>query len=203
MKPYRYPDIPSLVTPNVLDTLTPGDWLAQFKFNGFRTLYEWDGELLALWSRHKRWLTEPTWAFRQEIVARLRDLPPCIIDGEWMGRRAGQPERAWFFDMLAVDGEWIGNLPASDRFTQLQLALGDAAELVVPWFQKVGRGLVQISGYRAFYEHSKAWEDRGCEGVVLKKADGRFFGRVDACYPNPGWLKVKFLGGEDGKLRLD
>lgn len=189
---YRFPDIPSLITPNVLETLRDGEWMAQLKFNGWRAMYDWDGSELTLWGRKKRALTEPSAAFVAGIKDLLRPVPPCLLDGEVMGRRGPTskpfPERAWLFDTLEVNGRWMGGAGAYERYVTLKGLV--TPELVVPCV---------TGGYPAFFQRSKAWCSAGCEGIVLKRVDSKFFGKVNDCYANPGWLKCKFLGGEDGQ----
>lgn len=193
---YRFPDLPMEAKPSIFDTLGDATYLAQLKFNGWRAMYEWDGSALTIWGRHKRALVEPTPGFLADTARwmRERELPPCLFDGEWMGRRdkdkAQVDERAWLFDMLAVNGAWIGGQSVEYRWA----VLGQFAppELVVPCV--TGR-------YREFFDMSRTVP--GAEGIVLKRTGSRFFGKVDKSFLNPAWIKVKWRGGEDGNLALN
>jgi ATP-dependent DNA ligase len=192
---YRYPDIPNQIGPETLATFARGEWLAQLKYNGFRAMYEWDGRgTLLIWGRHGTQLKEPSPQFRERTVEWMRKtrLPACVIDGEYMGRRdqaQGVTERSWLFDLLMLDGNWLGNEPTDVRWEMLRRHV-PAEEVPASATER----------FAEFFEYSRGVQ--GCEGIVLKKTTARFFGSVRECFENPNWFKCKWRGGEDGNLPL-
>ncbi len=188
---FRFPDKPTTSSSGILPTLRDSDWLAQLKFDGWRALVDWDGQRALLTSRHDE-VIPVSQSLLAEIAQALADVPPCILDGEWMGRRDGQPESLWLFDALAIKGQWLGGLGAGERFTRFcwLFTKSDPAPRV---------RLVDCvrSGYPDFFRYSKTL--RGCEGIVLKHKDSEFIGSVRKCVDNPLWLKVKWRDGADGQ----
>ncbi|MGE5610378.1 MAG: RNA ligase family protein [Bacillota bacterium] len=191
---FRFPDKPTTSSEGVLTTLRDGDWLAQAKYDGWRALVEWDGTRALLTSRHQE-IIPASQTLLAEIAEALAPLPPCLLDGEWMGRRDGQPESLWLFDLLAIEGTWLGNVGAAERFARF---------CRVPWPKIPDPGprvkLVECvtSGYIEFFQYSKRLP--GCEGIVLKHKDSKFIGSVRKCVDNPLWLKAKWRDGADGQV---
>ena len=121
-----------------------------------------------------------------------------LIDCEFMGRRDGQPEALRLFDMLALNGKWVGDLAAYARlgmltagFPELKDAGTESRISIVPF--TTGR-------YQDFFEFSRTLP--GAEGIVLKHKTSRFIGSVRKSVDNPMWLKVKWREGADGQLRV-
>lgn len=189
---FRFPDKPCTSSVGILSTLKDRDWLAQAKYDGWRALVQWDGNRVLLTSRHQEGIpaSQP---FLTEITETLRPLPPCVLDGEWMGRRDSQPESLWLFDVLDIRGEWLGGLTAADRFARL-CSLLPRPDLT-PRIKLVE---CVVSGYPEFFRFSKSLP--GCEGIVLKHRDSKFIGSVRKCVNNPLWLKVKWRDGANGQV---
>lgn len=194
---HRFPDKPVASSPGVLEMLADGDWIAQIKFDGWRTLLEWDGSRPTLTSRHKTPI--PASPDLVEFLANfLTGSPPMLLDGEFMGRRDNQAEALRLFDMLAFDGRWQGDMACYARlgllcgsFPGLILAGTESRLSIVPH---------TTGGYVDFFEFSKTLP--GSEGIVLKQKTSRFIGSVRKSVDNPLWLKVKWREGADGQLRV-
>lgn len=190
---FRYPDRPVQSSVGILSTLRDRDWLAQAKYDGWRSWVEWDGKRALLTSRHEEAIPVSQ-SLLGEIATALAPLPPCLLDGEWMGRRDGQPESLWLFDLLAIQGEWMGNIGAGERFARF---------CRLPWptipdpAPRVKLVECVTSGYVEFFRYSKQLP--GCEGIVLKHKDSKFIGSVRKSVDNPLWLKVKWRDGADGQ----
>lgn len=191
----RHTDQPAPVSPAYLRSLRDGEYLAQEKCNGWRCLTRMERGVLTFTSRHGKPLPV-SGEIRELLRPRLEALPsPVLIDSEWMGRRAGQPEALILFDLLELGpAGWLGQRGALDRFKYL-LRLGDLTEAPVIRFPRW-----TLEGYSAFFEQSREWA--GCEGVVLKQVNSPYVGSVRGCTVNPCWFKARHLGGEDGMTRV-
>lgn len=187
---FTYPDKPVQAGPLILPALQAGDWLAQFKYDGWRTLiYKDQAGMLQLLSRER----EPIPSSRKALEALAEDLrplaPDTLLDSEWVARRAGNAagvERFVVFDLL----RWRGV-----DYTQRE-ALARWVELcgLVPHHLRVQ---ATRDAYGAFFDESK--RDPLTEGIVLKRITSPFLGSCRKCRVNPQWLKVKWRAGDDGK----
>ena len=188
-----YPDKPVASNVAVLEMLIDDDWLAEIKYDGWRALARWDGHDVILTSRHQNTIPATAHVTRALYEA-VHSLPPCLLDGEWMGRRDDQPESLRLFDLLEFDGEWLGRVGAWNRWMRF-------TGLIEP--RLVEGELVSIvphttTGYRDFFEYSK--ELPGAEGIVLKLKTSPFIGSVRRSVDNPLWLKCRHRAGSDGQL---
>lgn len=191
MDPFRYPDRPVMAHEDILTELVPGEWLAQFKPDGFRAVIEWDGTAVTLTSRHNKPIAA-TKRFLQDAAAALKAMgvpPGTIFDGEWMSRRASSHELLYVFDCLQLDGEWLGRRDTMGRFFKCQDFFG----ALTP-FEAAGRPLQLVQFKRSYYwdlyNISKGFPD--CEGIVLKHNTAPYIGSLKACVDNPLWLKIRW-----------
>lgn len=176
----------------MLEALVDGQWLAQAKPDGFRALIEWDGRWPRLTSRHAKPIPA-SHDLLGELAEALRSvLPGSVLDGEWMGRRDGQPEGIYLFDLVVDEGCWIGHHGALARFNTLR-------QEVVP-SERVRFVPFALSNYREFFEFSKTIP--GVEGIVLKRTGSPYIGSVRSSVDNPAWVKVKWREGADGQVRV-
>lgn len=182
MTPFRHPDKPQAAPDSMLSQLRDGDWLAQHKPDGYRCLILWDGRTPTFRSRHNKPLAV-TQGLADEVAASLRGIgSPALIDAEWMGRRDGQPESVYLFDLLMVGGYWIGHHGVRGRFGTLCGAVVPSDRVrIVPW---------ALSNYSGFYERSKT--SPGVEGIVLKRTESPYIGSTRGSAINPHWLKIKW-----------
>jgi ATP-dependent DNA ligase len=190
-----YPDKPIQSSDEVLPHLAFGDWLAQFKYDGWRTFIETGVGYSTFTSRAGRPIPVSSMV-AGEMHERLGHLPPgTLLDAEWMERRAGNVERFWIFDVLRIGQvdwrPWV----TQDRFEKLFSAWDESRQmvpedLIVPHCK---------SNYSNFYALSK--EDPATEGIVLKRIGARYIGSTRECALNPNWLKVKWRDGSGGQTR--
>jgi DNA ligase D-like protein (predicted ligase) len=176
------------------------EFLFEIKWDGIRALAFFDRGAARLQGRK---LTDRS-ARYPEIVAALRELPgDGLLDGEIVvlgadGRPDFQrvlireqthapdaalvssrkhPAAYMAFDLLARNGEWLGDLPLLERKRRLSELLKDAPSPIVESAFVLGKGL-------AFFREAARL---GLEGVVAKRIASRYL---------PGertrdWLKLK------------
>lgn len=168
------------------------EWLHEQKFDGYRILAELDrGKVQLLSRRFKDWTAAfPTVA---AAVARL-PVASAVLDGEVaavlpdgrtsfqaLQNRAGANVVYFVFDLLAIDGEELTQLPLEQRKARLE-------QLVAP--PRGHAGVIRysdhvIGGGAAFF--SLACQ-RGLEGIISKRRDKPYL-------PGRGttWVKIKCL----------
>ncbi|GAA0941113.1 ATP-dependent DNA ligase [Actinocorallia libanotica] len=184
--PLRPPVAPMLA--RAVPALPEGDFSYEPKYDGFRCVVFRDGSEVELSSRSGRPLTryfpELAEAFRRELPER------CVLDGEVVVRRGGRldfealaqrvhpaasriallsretPASYVAFDLLALDGESLLELPFAERRARLARALGAA------------RPPVHLTTITASREEALRWFDRfegaGLDGVVAKPVDAPY-----------------------------
>lgn len=198
---WRFNDMPIMSRPSLLASMPAADWVAQLKMNGWRAWIRWDGTTLSVISRHRKAIkVNPAVMARTVRMFREAAIEPCLIDGEYMGKRdkavALVTEGFWFFDLLELEGVWLGNTGALARYHALRKLVGmDGRILLTETMPCDVKG-----NLAAFFDHSRTVP--GCEGIVLKRAASRYIGSVRECRENPEWLKFKWRGGEDGNLPI-
>ena len=195
---FRYPDKPTPSSAPVLATLRPNDWIAQYKYDGWRCLLYRGEAGWAFTTRHHKPCPVSA-ALAAAIAGELAELPVgTLLDGEWMARRAGLAGNAGdedlkLFDVLCLyPDNWATGMGAFDRFNVLRSIVGPAAQhRIVPF---------TYAGYADFFEQSKA--DPLTEGVVLKHKTSIYRASIRECYVNPLWIKCKWRDGSDGQKRV-
>jgi bifunctional non-homologous end joining protein LigD len=174
----------------------------EFKWDGIRAVVHWDGSSLRLETRNLR---DVTVAYPElQALGPLLGARPVVLDGEVVAldatgvpsfqrlqermhvgdartaaRRAERvPARLFLFDLLHLGDRSTLDLPWTERRALLEsLALAGPSWATPPSFP--GEGDATFAAAR----------DRGLEGVVAKRLDGRYV---------PGarsrdWVKVKFV----------
>jgi len=168
---------------------TGNDWLHETKYDGYRAQLAVAGGKAVVYTRSGLDWTDK-FGDIGPAAARLR-CRSALIDGEIVALdAAGRPNFSllrdrlsgggallcFTFDLLELDGEDLTHLPLTERKARLA-ALLDGADPVLHYAEHVRGG-----GESVF----KALCAGGYEGVVSKKADGRYKpGRTG------GWLKAK------------
>src|SRR4051794_3746951 len=118
-------------------------FLYEPKWDGFRALTCRAGETIEIWSRHGR----PFARYFPELVAALRELPDCILDGEIVAHdfpalmarlhparsrvaklAAETPVAFIAFDLLALGDEDLITHPFAERRARLEALLGTPPE---------------------------------------------------------------------------
>ncbi|WP_438434751.1 ATP-dependent DNA ligase [Gorillibacterium sp. sgz500922] len=173
-------------------------WIAQIKWDGVRMLLYGDQSEIRLVNRRLNERTAQYPEYRE--LKRLCRAKDVILDGEIIALEQGLPSfhqvmkrdgvrsadrvapamRAvpvvyMVFDLLYADGEWILDLPLSERQTRL-------AELVIP--SETLQLVPSVAQGAALY---RAIEERGMEGIVCKDLTSRYaLGGKDG-----RWVKIK------------
>jgi bifunctional non-homologous end joining protein LigD len=137
----RLPEFVEPMQAKLVDSMRPGDWIYEIKFNGYRALALRGGSETGVLSRNKKDLGSKFKEVKDSIAA--LDLQDVIIDGEIValdekGRSSFQllqslemsqerpPIVFYAFDLLRLNGKDLRNLPIEERKARLE----EAAEKV-------------------------------------------------------------------------
>lgn len=182
---FRYPDKPASAPASIIQDLKPGEWLAQFKHDGWRCLIERTPNACTFTSRTNTPIPiSPDFARR--VSEAFQALPAgCVIDSEWMGRRDGQPEGLVLFDLLHDGARWLDKIDIEMRFSLLLNVMVNCDP--VPGWQIVSVG---YAPFQAFYDFAQ--KEPGVEGIVLKRRGSGLVLSTRGSAINPGWIKAKW-----------
>ncbi|WP_108460965.1 DNA ligase D [Devosia naphthalenivorans] len=169
---------------------TGDNWLFEMKFDGYRAQIAISGSEVRVYTRNGH-----DWTKQFKVILEpLRTLTSgsVLLDGEIVaidnagrtnfsmlksGIAAGIPLKFYAFDILEQDGEDLAPLPLSERKDLLEKLLGERRP----------QDSLQYSSHvvdgEAMFEAMCAG---GHEGMIAKKADGRYIGDRTS-----GWLKIK------------
>lgn len=188
----RFPDNPMPVSLNALkeyDAYPAGTFIAQPKKDGFRrTIWRIDGK----WHYNAKHTTGP----------HSQPLPPLLIekfehslsslnadvclDCEWMGpRHKNKEHRLVLFDILMLQGNWLGGIPFETRVAMLETFFMD----LNGWWGLELLGHRKNPGLMDYF--AEQLQDPESEGLVVRRADSGLIGGLNACADNPKWVKVK------------
>ncbi len=177
----------------LVDTVPGGArWLHEMKYDGYRLLVAVGGGVASAYTRSGLDWTEKF----AEIANRAADLDvqSALLDGEAVvmdeqgrssfqalqGALKGAPASIDFiaFDLLELDGKDLTGLLLTERKAKLRAILpeGEARIRYSEHIEGNGEKLLQ------------SFCDAGLEGVISKKADGRYVGSRSG-----GWLKTKCI----------
>ena len=202
----RFPDVPRLVSPDFLrkiDSEEPGRWLASSKINGRRRI---------------AWKENGVWHYKaknrddaQQLQPELRaafesmDWPDGIgVDAELAGpRHAGMAHSLHIFDLLMLDGEWLGAMPFHQRHETLALIWKNRqAQRGSGQTQDSIRLLTLFTNPGLLDRFMEQLQDPLSEGLVIRRRDSRLIGSSRQCAEHPHMFKLKhgtppkeFLGG--------
>jgi ATP-dependent DNA ligase len=184
--PFKPPLEPMLA--KLSNDLPEGDWLFEPKWDGFRAIVYRDGDEVVIQSRDLK----PLNRYFPEIVEPLRaSLPPaCVLDGEIVIATAGRldfealllrihpaasrvaelakqtPSSYVAWDLLALGGDDLRELPQLERRARLEVALAGAAPPV---------HLTPASRDRATAaDWFTRFEGAGLDGVMAKPIDAPY-----------------------------
>lgn len=181
-----------------VDTLPPGDWRLELKFDGFRALALVNAGRVELWSRNRKELTDGY----PEVVDALSGLPckNAMIDGELValdaeGRSRFQllqgremtgtrPRIVYYaFDLLHLDGRSLVNEPLEKRQAALAQVLKGApggAQLSPVFDTDPATLLEQV-------------RQQGLEGLIAKAAGSLY----EPDRRSGAWMKLKVHGEQE------
>ncbi len=174
------------------DTAPAGDaWLHEVKYDGYRALLAVGGGQARAYTRKAN---DWTGQFAQIATAAAKiKVGSALIDGEVVALdahgmpsfsalqnaiKAQKPMVFFAFDLLEIDGTDLTHLPLTERKARLK-----------PMIEAAGAPFVYADHVRGGGEDVlNALCKSGYEGIVSKRADGKYSGRR-----SPGWLKVKCI----------
>ncbi len=191
---FRPPQLATLV-----DAVPAGNqWMHEIKFDGYRALIAAAGAKVAVYTRNGHDWTEK-FAKLVPAIAAL-DLPPCLIDGEIVAYgKDGNPDFSslqavlkrghgaqgekdlldfFAFDLLALNGEDLSELPNIERKERLEALLGAAVPPIRVADHVIG------SGETLFQAMCQA----GQEGIIAKRIDAPYLSKR-----SQNWVKVKCI----------
>jgi bifunctional non-homologous end joining protein LigD len=188
----RLPDFIEPMQAKLVDSMPPGDWLYEVKFDGYRALALRGGRETRILSRNQNDLGKKFAEVRDSIAAlKVQDV---IIDGEIValddkGRSSFQLLQAfemnqerppivfYAFDLLRLNGKGLRNLPIEQRKAQLEELL------------KKSPGVIRysVSFTNDVKELLNRTREMGLEGLFGKRSGSRY---------EPGkrsgtWIKLK------------
>ena len=191
--PLKPPPFQPVQLATLVDTVPTGDrWLHEMKYDGYRLLVAVGGGLARAYTRSGLDWSEKFAGIVNE--AATLDVRSALLDGEAIvmdenGRSSfqalqnalkGAPASIDFvaFDLLELDGDDLTGLPLTARKTKLGEILPEGSQRI--------RYSEHIEGNGEKLLHSFC--DAGLEGIISKKADGRYIGSRSG-----GWLKTKCI----------
>lgn len=223
---FRFPDDPSRVSQDELkrmDESAPGTWFAQKKSDGWRRPgYLMNGDtfpdgcpLCPMGSKKpgRHW---HFYAKRGTGVEATKQPPPDLVeelsamqfpdnvafDMEWMGPRvvATMQGRHEFriFDMLFLEGKWLGSDAFPQRYANLKTIFELAKAGSKSTIERVNLVPVVDRELYKFFEDQKM--DPTSEGVVLRHAISKLIGNLRKAEDNPLWRKVKYRDIKEAAL---
>src|ERR1700719_2085500 len=176
----------------LVDSMPPGDWIYEIKFDGYRALALRDGSETRLLSRNQKDLGSKFPEVKDSIAA--LDVQEVIIDGEIValdekGRSSFQllqsfdmgqekpPILFYAFDLLRLDGKNLQNLPIEERKAKLEELL------------KKPPGVIRysVSFTKDIKELLARAQKMGLEGLIGKRSGSRY----EAGKRTGAWVKIK------------
>ena len=201
---FRWPDDPNRISYEYLEELEkkyPGGFIAQVKWDGWRRpAYRMPGG----WQYFSKRGTGDEAAKQPpddlKAIFEGLDWPEGIaMDMEWIGPRAKEALEARYgvgsgyhgfriFDLLYMNGQWLGGMPFVDRLKNLETIFALATKgkqiervQVTPW---------QDKDLCAMFK--RTCQDQLLEGIVLRRARSKLVGHPREATKNPQMFKVKY-----------
>jgi bifunctional non-homologous end joining protein LigD len=176
----------------LVDSIRPGDWIYEIKFDGYRALALRGGNETRVLSRNEKDLGIKFPAVKDSIAA--LDIRDAIIDGEIValdekGRSSFQalqgfdmgqerpPIVFYAFDLLQFNGQDLRNLPVEERKAKLEEVLKKSPG-VIRYSVSFTKNIEELLG--------KARE-MGLEGLIGKRSGSRY----EAGKRSGAWVKIK------------
>lgn len=161
--------------------------MSQPKWNGHLAMIRKDGPIQVI-SRHNKPL--PISKPMLDSLSRIGLVDGDEVYGEWTSRRESNKEEGMYlFNWSFSRYEWLGSTPEEDRYKKL----GDL-KLVDNVFVVDSRNDTYAQHYKSTIDNYKL------EGIVLKLRKAKMIGDRSP-KDNPGYMKLKWLGGSDGLTR--
>lgn len=191
-EPARLPDFVEPMQARLVDSVPPGNWIYEIKFDGYRALALRGGKETRIVSRNQNDLGKKFPEVRDAVAA--LNIQDAIIDGEIValdekGRSSFQllqaydmgqekpPMVFYAFDLLRLDGKNLQALPIEQRKATLEKLL------------KKPPGVIRYSV--SFTNEIEELLDRtrqmGLEGLIGKRSGSRY----EPGKRNGAWIKIK------------
>jgi bifunctional non-homologous end joining protein LigD len=187
--------LPAFVEPMkamLVDSIRPGEWIYEIKFDGYRALALRGNNEIRLLSRNKKDLGGKFPEVKDAIAA--LDVQEAIIDGEIAalddkGRSSFQllqgfdmglvrpPIFFYAFDLLRLNGEDLQKLPLEERKTKLEELLKKPPSVV----------RFSVSFTKDIKELLSRAQELGLEGLIGKRSSSRY----EAGKRTGAWVKIK------------
>lgn len=184
---FRHPD--RLFHIFSLKAIREGEYLSQVKYDGHYAVIVKDENKIKVLSRHNK-----TLAVSPKMIASLETIGMengDVLHGEWTSRReSNKNENMYLFNQVFRKHDWLGNLTEEERFGHVQKFKLNNEVLIVE---------NRPSGYADHYRSTI--DNWVTEGIVLKKKDAKFFGDLRTPKDNPGYFKLKWREGSDGRSK--
>jgi bifunctional non-homologous end joining protein LigD len=188
----RLPDFVEPMKAKLVDSIPPGDWIYEVKFDGYRALALRSGPEIKLLSRNQKDLGKKFPEIVEAIAA--LDLQDAIIDGEIValddqGRSSFQALQAfdmdterppivfYAFDLLRLNGKDLRDLPIEERKAKL-------AELFTESPAALRYSISFTKDIEELLEKARAL---GLEGLIGKRSGSRY----EAGKRSGAWVKIK------------
>ena len=194
-KVFFYPPKPTYVPPEspILNTLEPGKWIAEPKFDGKRALVlRGAGEEIKAWTREARPIMLPG-SVREAVLATFPEW--TLGDCEWISKKA----RLFLLDLVALKGRFLADERLADRKLEAMNLVPKDSYLMgatlpnggiftlAPWVP-VENG----EQLRQYYAERMA---AGNEGIVIKHLSSTYRWSPTGCTDVTDWLKLKPVKG--------
>lgn len=166
-----------------------GEYLAQKKYDGHYAVIVKEDDKIEIFSRHDNRLPVSVKMMDSLNIIGLEN--GDVVHGEWTSRReSNKVESMYLFNIVYRRFDWIGNRPEVERFKLVQDFKFNDDVTLVEWTGQ---------GYAAYYKSTI--DDWKTEGIVLKRNDTKFIGDTRSPRDNPGYLKLKWREGSDGRTK--
>jgi bifunctional non-homologous end joining protein LigD len=190
--PARLPDFVEPMKAKLVDSMPPGDWIYEIKFDGYRALALRVGSETRVLSRNEKDLGSKFPEVRDSIDA--LDVQDAIIDGEIValdekGRSSFQlvqgldmgqkkpPIVFYAFDLLRLNGKDLRDWPIEERKAKLEELLK----------KPPGAIRYSVSFMKDVQELLSRARELGLEGLIGKRSGSRY----EAAKRSGAWIKLK------------
>ncbi len=189
---FRFPDKPSVATPESVAKFRSGDFIGQWKYDGWHVeIIKHRARVEVLTRVGRSILDIPGAKFPKSLIESLNglDIPEdSVLSGEYVGPRGKHEPAIYLFDSLAYAGKWLTFEPFKNRWDRCQ-------KFKLPNGIKLARSFGD-SFLDEFNKLKNEWNHRQdmslTEGIVLKSKCGNLtLSRTDNVKSNCQF-KLKF-----------
>lgn len=191
-----FPTKPVRTDEGFFSRMVPSEWTMERKLDGFRAILVQDGLKTKIFSRDKTEL---------ELSSNLKEQIKClnfpdgtVLDGELWNHslrgswQRGVPGQISFWDVIAIQGRWMGQRPIEERRRILTEILTNKARIQTPDILIESHTEASKEVYDSLKRESAKSQFRngGVHGVVLKKVNSFRHDHVKRSVEHADWLKI-------------